>query len=172
MDKKFHNVTLMVDNKSIEVDISEELRNVDEIPNKIGYWGSVLSLSIAERIKAESLYRQWRSILVNQILQGNSKLAEWKVKAMVESNDDFLHAKGCIANTAYNCTFAKSMLEALIEKSRLAISEGKNEKTQGRFDGDIGKDGPYQTKNHVNQEKIQHMKEIFSNKKEKGVDNG
>jgi hypothetical protein len=158
MDKKHYNPTIVIVGETIEVDINEELRNVDEIPNRIGYWGSILSLAIAEKMKADVYYRQWRAISVNGILNGQPKLAEWKVKAIIESSTDFVEYKDRISSATYNVTFVKSMLEALVEKLHLTQSEKKNEKK-------IDLDG-----SPMSQKRIQHMKDLFSNKKEKGVD--
>lgn len=125
--------TLTVAGVPVEFDIdSAVIDDIDQAQRTstkyIAFWGSVLASAEEEQDMADALYRNWRAKAAKRILVADSKAAEWKVKAEVESHDDFLKVKKALALAGENVEACRAMFEAFVRRANLAQSVGANQR--------------------------------------------
>lgn len=76
--------------------------DVDNVNAETAIATIAIELSIVERevMIVESKYRAWKAVMTNDILVKDPKLAEWKVRARLESEPTFIQTKEVLANLA------------------------------------------------------------------------
>lgn len=129
----------MIGNGKIKIRIGDEeseidtesvasITNIDigmsQVSAQIAFYGELLALAEAEKIKIDAAYRRWRAEQTKIILAKDEKLAEWKVRAEIESNQTFVSYKEAEAQAEYNSTSLKILVRALEEKSPNLRSKG------------------------------------------------
>jgi hypothetical protein len=98
-------ISIVVDNREIEVDLDEELQviNVGDDQTKVAaqmaFWGEVWGAASKEK-------------------------SEWKVRQIVESDKKFYEMKKTIAEAERNMTIASTMFEAFKSKAAVLSSKG------------------------------------------------
>ncbi len=100
-------------------ELSIGLGDVFEIAGAIGDVSVALAAKMGELAISESEYRQWRAIISNAALEENPKLAEWKVKAQIELDANFLHYKAKLAELVSEVEELKGLQSALRYKGKL-----------------------------------------------------
>lgn len=96
-------LTFRIEGQSHQVDLNEELRidNLDadrsEVAAKIAYWGAVLAAGEEAVEKLEASFDHWNGKAVDACVTQDDKPSEWKVKAAVQAQDDFLKQKHALA---------------------------------------------------------------------------
>lgn len=126
----FDNITMKVDGQPVSIDFEEELEvgdiseDMSKVAAQLAYWGAVWAAAESEAQRADAAYRQWRGDQSNMILDSDSKLAEWKVRAKIEEMDTFVSLKAAIAQAASNVVTAKSIFEAFKVKAHVLQSKG------------------------------------------------
>jgi len=123
-------IQLKIGGEDIEIDLSEELEIHDvgegqtRVASQMAYWGEVWALAERESIQIDALYRGWRAKMSNGAMEANPKLAEWKIKALVEADDKFKFLKNSIADAKRNVVVSKSIFEAFRSKAAVLSSKG------------------------------------------------
>lgn len=130
MSGPFHKRTIKVNGEEVTLDVSVDLfvgdlsGDMDRVAAQMGFWGNVWAAAVQERDEAEAYYRQWRARMTEKILEGDPKLAEWKVRARVEADGTFLKLKHALALAEGNVIMAKATFESLDKKSNQLQSKG------------------------------------------------
>jgi len=123
-------IRLRINDEKIEVDLEELLEIVDissdmnKIAALMGRWGALCAEAEAEKIIVDMHYRKWRANLTQEITEVEPKLAEWKIKAKIESNTDFEKMKMVIAQSIKNYSTTRYIYGSLLEKAHMLQSKG------------------------------------------------
>lgn len=126
----FKKTKIKVNGVIVELDIARELEigdvsnDMDKVASQIAYWGAIWASAEQESASADWYYRKWRASQGRKIALKNEKLAEWKVRQLLESNDDFSRIKKGIADAAENVIIAKTTYEAFKFKASMLQSKG------------------------------------------------
>lgn len=152
--------------EEIEIDFEEESsitdidKDMQEVSSQIGYYGAILAEAKAEELRLEAEYRKWRAGVSKDILSKDSKTAEWKVRAEIESRPKFESFKKAKAQIVLNVTSLESLIMALREKSTNLRSIGARERLErGSLD--------MTTKMTVERQKSMARKEAIQKEKHK-----
>jgi hypothetical protein len=96
------------------------------LPGRLAWFGRLAGIVRGEVTKADAAYRRWRAVYTNQILEADSKVAEWKMKAAIESHPDFIAHKNRLAELEEMQETLFRVLKALETKGDLMQSRGAN----------------------------------------------
>lgn len=131
---KFDVVDIVVNGQVITAPVIPELRlsdigeGLDHAAYYMGYWGNVLGHAESELIIADTKYRSWKANFIEDLIQSDAKLSEWKVKNAVEANPKFLEHKANIAIATRNVQVLRNLFQAFDKKANLLQSRGANER--------------------------------------------
>ncbi len=126
----FESVTMVIDGHPVEIDLDGELaigeltEDMTVVAAKMAYWGAVWAAAESERERAEAHYKHWRADQTQMILDANDKMAEWKVRAEIESSAAYLEIKEKLALSVRNAILSKSIVDAFRVKASLLQSRG------------------------------------------------
>jgi hypothetical protein len=125
------NVTkLTIGKEVVEIDLEEETaigdidKDMDQVAAQMAYYGELLGAAKRESSELDAAYRVFRATIANAMLTKDKSIAEWKVKAAIESQDKFLTFKKAQAACEYNVEVLGNLLKALSEKSPNLRSKG------------------------------------------------
>jgi hypothetical protein len=115
----------------VKVDVTDlKIGNVDsdmaQVSAQMAWFGAVYAAAKEQEIVLDSNYRHWRANKAAAILKSEDKLAEWKVKNLIEGDKTFLELKALIAAAAKDTEAAKVMYESFRVKASLLQSKGAN----------------------------------------------
>lgn len=110
-------------------------RDMDRVASLIAWWGSVKGAAMQEAETVDAFYRQWRARKALEILERDPKLAEWKVKALIEADPEFARVKAGIAKAQENVEVATVMVRAAEKKANILQSRGANLRAEKRTQG-------------------------------------
>jgi hypothetical protein len=104
--------SIKVDGESYRIDI-EELSSDKQ--NSTFRLGVLLAKAEREKVQAEAHYRAWRANLANEICKSSKKGTppEWRVKAQVEADPNYLQFQNGIAEATRNTILLASALRSL-----------------------------------------------------------
>lgn len=128
--KNFGLRVITVAGQDVELNIEDELviadlsEGMDRVAAQMAWWGSVLASAEGEKIEVDAFYRRWRAGRVQEILDKTPSLAEWKVKAAVEADPDFVKMKKAIATAEENAVLALRVFMAFEKKANQLQSRG------------------------------------------------
>jgi hypothetical protein len=130
--KELDKIKLVVDGKKATVPFNLlKINDVDDSMRKIGYetayWGRLLAKAEREHSLCEIQYRNWRAKETEKLISENNKLAEWKVKTIVESGELFVKFKEAIVNAKFNVNVLERFFQALNNNAFILPSKGKRE---------------------------------------------
>lgn len=108
-------------------DVSAEMETV---ASDIAFHGRMLGAAEKQREEIDARYRQWRAEVANKCLANDPKMAEWKVKAFIESQPDFIKLKKFAAQVTEWIVTLNWACKALMQKSELLRSMGAAERQQ------------------------------------------
>lgn len=129
-------IKITIGEDPLEIDVNEEAAihelsaDMDNVSARIAFYGEVLAAASEEKIRVDAAYRNWRAKMSSDILAKDDKLAEWKAKARIESEQAFSDYKSAIAKTEYNVTALTNLILALKEKSPNLRSKGARERAE------------------------------------------
>jgi hypothetical protein len=86
------------------------------IPDKLIWLGELLGTAEEQKIMVDAEYRSFRAAETERILAADPKLAEWKVKARIESTERFGKFKTGIAVAEKNLAALRGAVQALDAK--------------------------------------------------------
>lgn len=121
---------IKVDGVDVDLDIDSELTisdvggNMSMIAAQISYWGRLWAAAEREKEQAESSYRYWRAQRGKEILDGQPKLPEWRVRQEVEATRKFLKYKYAISEAIRNVVALKATYESFKVKASMLQSKG------------------------------------------------
>lgn len=126
---RFDSVSIVVDGTTVtssgeQLTIDDVSEDMIRVAAQVGYWGSVLGAAKEERTRADAAYRQWRARYGASLVEGNPKLAEHKIRQLVESDDMFVKLKAAIAKADGNVVAAETRFEAFKIKAMTLQSYG------------------------------------------------
>lgn len=135
MNPKFSERTLVVEGEVVELDVrSMAIVDIDDDMRRVAmlmaYWGAVMGAAERERDETDAFYRRWRAQKTESVLSEEPRLAEFKVRAAVEADDNFLKLKKAHAQCVEAYTTAKSMFEACGRRSNQLQSMGAKQRTE------------------------------------------
>lgn len=170
---KFAVLNTVIDGEDIEIPIISDLTihdvndEMDIVAAQIGYWGNVLAAAMEDLAAADAVYRNWRAQCVESYLEDDPRLAEWKIKAKIESDSSFMKYKGDIARCNRNVAALQKIVEGYGKKANLLQSRGANlrtelEKTGINVSSSPDKKKTKKTSNPPN-EKVEKVRSIFKN---------
>ena len=114
--------------RQIDVDSMLEICDIstdmNHVAAQMAYWGSVLSFAEAERLKADTAYRNWRANRGKKIVDSNGKISEWKVKQSIEATSTFLSLKEALADAVRHATLCRVLVDAFRVKANMLQSKG------------------------------------------------
>lgn len=130
---RFSTVSLTVDGSPVsssdeELEIGDISEDMIRVSAQVAYWGAVWAAAEAEKTNAEAAYRHWAAEQVAAALHRDPKLAEWKAKAAVESQDLFLKLKSALALAEHNVVLAKTRHESFKVKAATLQSVGARDR--------------------------------------------
>ena len=102
-------------------DISSDM---DQVASQMGYWASVWAAAEREAEEVDAHYRRWRAQRTAQALEEDPKLAEWKVKALVESDPKFIQLKTAAAKCQEAIVAARGAVDSFDKKANALQSKG------------------------------------------------
>lgn len=126
----FMEIEIKVNGVVVKADIRDELEIVDinddmnKVASQIAYWGSVWASAEQEAAAIEAYYRKWRADKGKAISERSDKLAEWKIRQMLESDGKFHAIKISLAEASRNVIIAKTMYESFRTKASMLQSKG------------------------------------------------
>ena len=112
--------TFEVDGKEVSISSKDLLvtdTDVTRSSSDIAFWGQVVAALRNKLSVSEAEYRQWSAKCYSKILDVDPKLAEWKVKARVESLSGFIEHKKAIAGHQKSYDTSKSVFDAIVQKA-------------------------------------------------------
>jgi hypothetical protein len=107
-----------------ELDIGDVTEGMTKVASQMGFWASVWASAAEQQMDVDAHYRAWRATRTRELLSEDPKLAEWKLKAELESDPNFLKYKRAIAHAERAVILARGMFEAAEGKSRVLQSRG------------------------------------------------
>lgn len=123
-------IKLVIGKENIEIDLDEETmigdvgKDMDQVASQIAYYGEVLAAAKREAAELDAAYRKFRADIASSMLKKEKSLAEWKIKAAIESSEKFTQFKKAAAACAYNIETLEHLVKALCEKSPNLRSKG------------------------------------------------
>jgi hypothetical protein len=123
IDLSINGETVTVDTDSLLV-INDVGGDMDVVAAQMGYWATLHASAERERVQADAYYRQWRAESGKALLDEDPKLAEWKVKQLIEENKTFKTLKSALSEAVRNVTIAKGLYDALKTKANMLQSKG------------------------------------------------
>lgn len=169
----FKKSKITVNGSPVKIDIDAELEiddisdDMDKVAAQIAYWGAVWASAEQEAAAADAYYRAWRASEGRKIAKKNDKLAEWKVRQILESRDEFSQIKQGMANAAQNVILAKTMCEAFKTKASMLQSKGAMMRAELDSTSMRTPSGRQEAKEKKRAEGKATMKKIFKAKKKK-----
>ncbi len=130
------NRKITVNGEEYEIDLDEELevRDVSEgqkrIAAQMGFWGTIWAEAEGEKLRTDTFYRRWRAGVAVSILESDKKSSDWKVKARIESDEQFSVLKEAMARAITNATFARGIFEAFRVKGNQLQSKGAMQRAE------------------------------------------
>jgi hypothetical protein len=126
---------IKVNGISVEIDTSQlTITDIDEAQrqsaSQMAFWASVCGAAKREHAEAEAVYRQWRARQKMKILDRDSKVAEHKCNAEIESTNEFYELKQAIAICVDNVAVAEGMYGAWEKRVNAAQSLGSRERAE------------------------------------------
>jgi hypothetical protein len=176
---QFMEVEIKVNGIDVKANIREELEIADisddmnKVASQMAFWGSVWASAEQEAAAAEAYYRKWRAETGKVIAAKNDKLAEWKIRQMLESKEEFHTIKIGMANAAQNIIVAKTLYEAF--KTKASMLQSKGAMLRAELDSTSMRTPSASTSRRAaeNEERRasnkEQMKKIFRSKKSKTV---
>jgi len=110
-----------------DTDLDEEMRKA--APD-IAYWGAVLADAQEALDTLDTEYRVMRARKTQELLASEPKLAEWKVKAAIESLPEFEAIKSRIAAATRSVGVLWSVYTSMQHKSELIRSVGARKRSE------------------------------------------
>lgn len=131
-----HIENIQVDGKPVDVTLDGLLvgdisRDMDRVASVMAYWATVWAAAEQEKIKSDSAYRAWRATFARRILDGDPKLAEWKVKAAIEASPKFNAFKHALATATRNVVLSRGQFESYRVKASVLQSRGAMLRAEG-----------------------------------------
>lgn len=130
MSIDFKNRSIIVSGTTVVVDTETDLEvsfdlggDMSKVASHMAWWGSVWAEAEAERVRVDAAYRQWRAQKVAKV-DPKGNLAEWRVKAAIEADPEFIKHKNAIARTEGNVTAARSQHDSFGKKANTLQSKG------------------------------------------------
>lgn len=123
-------IEMMVNGKMVDVDWEELLTitnisaDMDKVAAQMSFWASLHAEAEVEKIKVDTYYRNWRAKAGQRLLESDPKLAEWKVRQAIESQNKFGVLKEAIAKASHNTTVTRGIYESLRTKANMLQSKG------------------------------------------------
>jgi hypothetical protein len=93
--------------------VSWKPKNGMNAAEQMVFWGKVMADAEQEHKVLYAIYRKWKAETGMDHLAGNEKLAEWKVKQAIESDERYLEHKKAIAQAARNSMLARVVYDTL-----------------------------------------------------------
>jgi hypothetical protein len=127
---------IVVDGEKVVADVDEELPIVDvdmdirRVAAQMGFWGNVKGAAEREKEATDAYYRRWRGQKTLDVNKAQPSLSEYKVKAEVEADDQFLKLKDAYARCCEACEVAGNMFTALEKRANLLQSVGAKLRTE------------------------------------------
>lgn len=102
--------------EGVEVDLCTELNGEDgdglTVGQQMHLVGALLAKATREQMRAEAHYRAWRGRTTVQVSESKPKWSEWKVKAHVDSGDEFALYKEGLARAAHNVIYLQALVDS------------------------------------------------------------
>lgn len=110
----------------LRIDASQLDDEMDKVASIMGWAGELWGDIRKQMTLADSEYRAWRGDMTNQVLTGDPKASEWKIKAMIEANPQFMRHKQIIAELERTDCVLRNTIDALKEKAATMRTRGAN----------------------------------------------
>lgn len=111
-------------NVDADLPIADISADMDKVAAQMAWWGSVWAAAEREKIDADAYYRRWRAQKTNDVLAADPKLAEWKLKAAIEADENFVKLKAALAQAEENTLLARNVFLSLDKKANQLQSRG------------------------------------------------
>lgn len=163
--------------------IADVSTDMDRVAAMMGFWASVWASAEREAEEVDAHYRRWRARKTAELLDGDPKLAEWKVKAQIESDDKFVQFKSAAAKCQEAIVAARGVVDSFDKKANALQSKGAMMRKEldatgmttpaaprsapgarPRYEDDDETDG---TGTEVRERREAHVRDIFNKKRNK-----
>lgn len=134
-------ITVIVDGLEVEVDVDEDTSITDidtdmaQIASLLGWYGNLVAAARERSDILDMNYRAWRGRRATSLLATEPKLAEYKVKARINGEGDFLKHKRAIAANHRTVTRLERAWAALDRKASILQSKGALYRSELRATG-------------------------------------
>lgn len=179
LPERFVTVDIKINGERIQAPVVTDLtideigEDLDMVAAQMGYWSNVWAEAQEILDAADASYRSWRGNMGMKILEDEPKLAEWKVKDLVDASPQFLEHKAKIARAQKHVNICRGLFDAFAKKANVLQSRGANEREQLARTGAYVKGDP-ETRHQDNearqverQQRADKVRGIFSRKKRK-----
>jgi len=134
-------ITVVLDGLEVDVDVDEDTAITDidtdmaQIASLLGWYGNLVAAARERSDILDTNYRAWRGRRATSILATEPKLAEYKVKARIDGEGDFLKHKRAIASAHRTVTRLERAWSALDRKASILQSKGALYRSELRATG-------------------------------------
>lgn len=186
MSDHFGKRTIVVTGVEVSLDVKKGLpiadlsRDMARVASEMAWWASVQAAAEGEAEEVDAHYRRWRAIKTEEILAADPKLAEWKLKARIESDPKFIEYKKAVGKAKENVTLARGVFLSFDKKgnqlqSRGAMARGELDKTGMSTPAEPTESAPPSRRKMVaddetTEARVERMRAINKAKKKRGSD--
>lgn len=139
-------LSLKVMGEDVELDRTQLLiadigEDMDTVSAQVSYFGSLWAEAEREEMAADTYYRAWRAKQGEHLLNADPKLAEWKVRQMIEADPQFQVIKDQLALARRNTIALRGHYEAFKVKASILQSKGAMKRAEMESTGIATKSG-------------------------------
>ena len=110
--------------KDFDLVIDDVSEGMEKIAAQIAWTGTLWAEAEMEAETVDREYRTWRAEMGKVLLDENPKLSEWKVKQIIEADENFAACKLAQATSRRNAQILRAHFEAFKAKASALQSRG------------------------------------------------
>jgi hypothetical protein len=135
-DVKLEGQNLTINTREICL-IKDVSSDMEKVSAELAFYGRLTGAAEKSRDRIDAAYRNWKSNQMIAIIGQDPKLAEWKVKAMVEAKDEFAEFKAKHAEMSGVVTSLYWLCRALSHKAEILRSLGATMRSEAETTGAV-----------------------------------
>lgn len=124
----FRRLSIVVSGTKVELTFDDELciveisPEMDQVASQMAFWANVWAAAVEDEELVDAHYRAWRARRTEELAKTAG--SEYKVKAAIEADPQFLKLKKAIAQTKRNVIAAKGLHDSFAKKANVLQSKG------------------------------------------------
>jgi hypothetical protein len=133
-DVKLEGQSFTINTKEI-CQITDVGGDMTKVSAQIAFYGKLVGAAEKTRDRLDAAYRSWKSNRMVETMAQDPKLAEWKVKAIVEAKPEFAEFKAKHAEASSWVTSLYWLCRALSHKAEILRSLGATQRSEADATG-------------------------------------